>query len=236
MFNLLKEVLMKIKIMSLFLLVFTLLGCNSLKRQIDLAKQREPKFKVDLKSPKVPIGSVEAQLDRAFLGLKKIKVNVTYSPVEDAVCLEFKRNTVTNYQFYNKANRAVLLEAFDKYLEDYNGRNLVNSKKTRNIYGSDEGYLIWKITKVSNQYHDNVDFSFGYLFMEKSPFFTITQGEAEFVNIFSSGENERNGEFPLFLTIAQATELASYFNPDFLRSLTKIPSESFDSKINYEEY
>jgi len=227
---------MKLKIMSLFLLVFTFLGCNSFKRQIDLARQREPKFKVDLKSPKVPIGSIEAQLDRVFFGLKKIKINVTYSPVEDAVCLEFKRNTITNYQFYNRANRAAFLKAFDKYLDDYNGRNLVNNKTTKNIYGSDEGYLIWKITKVSSQYHDNIDYSFGYLFREKSPFFTITQGEAEFDDIFSSKENEKNGEFQLFFTIAQATDLANYFDPDFLRNLTRIPSDAIDSKINYEEY
>jgi len=227
---------MKIKIISIFLLVFTLIGCNSIKRQIEIARQREPKFKVDLKSPKVPVGSVEAQLDRALFGLRKIKVNVTYSPIEDAVCLEFKRNTVTNYQFYNRSGRTALKKAFEQYLDDYNNRNLVNNKTTKNIYGSEEGYLIWKLTRVSSQYYDNVDFSFGYLFREKSPFFTITQGEAEFNDIFSSKENPRNAEFQLFFTIAQATELAKYFDSDSLKGLTNIPSEMMDSNINYEEY
>jgi len=239
MLTLLREVFMKIKIISLFLLVFALFGCNSFKKQIDIAKQREPKFKVELKSPKVPAGSVEAQLEKMFFGLKKVKVNVTYSPVEDALCLEFKRNTVTNYQFYNRSNRAAFLKALEKYLDDYDSRNLVNNKTTKKIYGSDEGFLIWKITKVSAQYRDNIDFSFGYLFKEKSPFFTITQGEAEFEDIFASTETERynkNGEFQLFFTRAQAMDLAVYFDPEFLQNLTSIPSGAVDSRINYEEY
>ncbi|MDR2597076.1 MAG: hypothetical protein LBC76_07135 [Treponema sp.] len=231
---------MKIKIISLLLLVFALFGCNSFKKQIDIAKQREPKFKVELKSPKLSVGSVEAQLEKMFFGLKKVKVDVTYSPIEDALCLEFKRNTVTNYQFYNRSNRAAFLKALEKYLEDYDNRNLVNNKTTKKIYGSDEGYLIWKITRVSSQYHDNVDFSFGYLFKEKSPFFTITQGEAEFDDIFASTEAEKfktNGEFQLFFTRAQAMDLAAYFDPEFLQKMTTtFSSGEIDSKINYEEY
>jgi len=230
---------MKIKIMSLFLLVFTLIGCSSIKKQIQIASQKEPKFKVDLKSPKVSAGSVEAQLQGMFMGLKKVKVNVTYSPTEDALCLDFKRNTVTNYQFYSKSNRAVFLKALESYIDDFESKNLVNNKTTKNKYGSDEGYLIWKLTKVSDQYRASVDFSFGYLFKEKSPFFTITQGEALYENIFANTESERyssNGEFQLFFTRAQAMELAAYFDPQYLRNLTNLPSSSIDSNINYESY
>jgi hypothetical protein len=229
---------MKIKIIPLFFLVFMLIGCSSIKKQIDIAKQREVKFKVDLKSPKVPIGTVEAQLDRAFMGLKKVSVKVTYSPTEDATCLEFKRNTVTNYQFFNRSNRNAFLKALEKYIEDYEAKKLIDKKITRKQYGSDEGYLIWKITKVSDQYHANMDFSFGYLFREKSPFFTVTQGEAVYENIFAYTEEERyltNGEFQLFFTRAQAMELATYFDQQFLRDLTNGP-ESIDSNIYYESY
>jgi hypothetical protein len=239
MFNLVREVYMKIKVMLLLLLVFTFIGCKTIKKQIEIAGQREPKFKVSLKSPKVQIGQVEAQLERTFLGLKKIKINVTYSPVEDAVCLEFKRNTVTNYQFYKRSNRNAFLKALERYLNDYDNRNLINNKTTKGQYGSDEGYLIWKITKVSNQYNANIDFSFGYLFKEKSPFFTITQGEAIYEDIFAKSQNEKfntNGEFQLFFTRAQVMELADYFDPIFLLNLTNISAESIDSNINYEEY
>jgi hypothetical protein len=232
---------MKIKIISLLLLVFTVIGCKTIKRQIEIAEQREPKFKATLRSPKVSVGQVEAQLDRSLFGLKKLKVNVTYSPVEDALCIEFKRNTVTNYQFYNRTNRSDFLKALEKYIDDYDNRNLVNNNKTtKKQYGdSDEGYLIWKLTKVSEQYYANIDFSFGYLFKEKSPFFTITQGEAIFENIFAKTKDEKintNGEFQLFFTRAQALDLANYFDPEFIQNLTNYSNASIDSNVNYESY
>jgi len=225
--------------MLLFLIAFTFAACQSIKKQIEIAGQREEKFKVDMKSPKIQVGSVEMQLDRALFGLKKTTVNVSYSPVEDAVCLEFKRNTITNYQFFNKANRTAYLNALEKYLEDYDNRKLADKKTTKQQYGSDEGYLIWKVTKVSNQFSSNVDFSFGYKFKEKSPFFTITQGEAVFEEDFSVRNSEKyttNGEFQLFFTRAQATELAAFFDQQFIRSMNTQERQSFDPNINYESY
>jgi len=230
---------MKIKIMSFLLLVFLLAGCKTFKKEVELAKQRQPKFKVDLRSLKVPVGTVEAQLDGQFSGLKKVNINVTYSPVEDAVCLEFKRNTITNYQFYDKSCRTAFLQALDKYTEEFDGKKLINSKKTKDQYGNAEGYLIWKLTKVSEQYHDNLDFSFGYLFKEKSPFFTVTQGEVIFENLFAKRTDDKyytNGEFQLFFTRAQSMELAAFFDQQFLRGLTNVTPASIDQSIDYEVY
>lgn len=231
---------MKIKILSLLLLVFILSGCASIKKQIELKGQKEVKFTVEMKSQKIPVGTVEAQLDTAFLGLKKVGINVSYSPVEDALCLEFKRNTVTNYQFFPRAGRTAFLDAVVKYEQDYNERNLVVNKTTKKQYGSQEGYLIWKLAKISEQYKDNVDFSFGYLFKEKSPFFTITQGPAVYEDIFASKNKNRtmkNGEFQLYFTRAQSMELAAYFDQQFLRSLTTIPEPvTINQKIDYEAY
>jgi len=230
---------MKIVKMSLLLLVLVFFGCSSFKREVELAKNREPKFKVDMKSPKVPVGTVEAQLDGSISGLKKVNINVSYSPVEDAVCLEFKRNTITNYQFFDRPGRSAFLKALEKYTEDFDSKNLVNNKKTKNQYGNTEGYLIWKLTKISDQNRDNVDFSFGYLFREKSPFFTITQGEAVFEDIFAKDSSDKiktNGEFQLFFTRAQSMELAAYFDQQYLRSLTNIRQETLDPNISYENY
>jgi hypothetical protein len=231
---------MKMRIMPLLLLVLMLGGCASIKRQVELAGQREAKFKVEMKSPKVPVGTVEAQLEGMFAGLKKVNINVTYSPVEDAVCLEFKRNTVTNYQFYDRAGRAAYLKALDNYNEDFDGRNLVSSKKTKNQYGDTVGYLIWKLTRVSEQNHDSVDFSFGYLFKERSPFFTITQGEVIFEDIFAKRASDKyitNGEFQLFFTRAQSMELAAFFDQKFISALTTIkPEVIVDQNITYENY
>jgi hypothetical protein len=230
---------MKIKLISLLLLVLILGGCSSLKREVALARAKEPKFKVEMKSPKVPVGTVEAQLLGALTGLKKVVVKVTYSPVEDAICLEFKRNTITNYQFFNKENRAVFLKSLEKYTEDFDGRKLVDNKKTKDQYGNTEGYLIWKVTKVSEQIRDSVEFSFGYLFKERSPFFTITQGEVIFEDVFAKNSNEKfltNGEFQLFFTRAQSMELAAYFDQKFLSGLTNIRPETLDQSINYESY
>jgi hypothetical protein len=229
---------MKIKVMSLILLVLVLAGCSSIKKQVALAEQREIKFKVDMKSPKLKVGTVEAQLLGPLMGLKKVSINVTYSPVEDAVGLEFKRNTITNYQFFSKENRTVFLKALQNYSEDFDGRNLVENKTTVNKYGTTTGYLIWKLTKVSEQNRDGVDFSFGYLFKEKSPFFTITQGEVVFEDIFANSDEKykTNGEFQLFFTRAQSAELAACFDQNRLNGLTNIRQETLDPNVSYESY
>jgi len=239
MLNLLREVFMKVVKMSFLLFILIFVGCSSIKKEVELAKNREVKFKVDMKSPKVPVGTVEAQLDGAIMGLKKVNINVSYSPVEDAVCLEFKRNTITNYQFFDRPGRTAFLKALEKYTDDFEGKNLVNNKKTKYQYGNTEGYLIWKVTKVSEQNRDNVDFSFGYLFKERSPFFTITQGEVVFDEIFAKNNSEKiktNGEFQLFFTRAQSMELAAYFDQQFLRSLTNIRQDTLNPNIDYENY
>jgi hypothetical protein len=228
---------MKIKILLLLLVIFAFTGCKTIKRQI--SEKKEPKFKVEMKSPKVSVGKVEAQLEGMFLRLKKVNVNVTYSPIEDAVCLEFKRNTITNYQFFSRENRAAFLKALENYTGDFDGHNLVSDKKTKFQYGNTEGYLIWKLTKISEQIRDSVEFSFGYLFKEKSPFFTITQGEVIYEDIFAQNSNDKyltNGEFQLFFTRAQSMELAAFFDQQFLNGLTKIRPDSIDENINYESY
>jgi hypothetical protein len=171
--------------------------------------------------------------------LKKVVITVSYSPYEDAVCLEFKRNTITNYQYFSRENRTAFLKALDNYTEDFDGRKLVNNKNTKFQYGKSEGYLIWKLTKVSDQKYGNLDFSFGYLFKEGSPFFTITQGAVTYENIFARRKSEkysRNGEFQLFFTRAQSVELAAFFDQQFLRGLSNLTPETFDPNIVYESY
>jgi len=228
------------KKMPLLLLILVLSGCSSIKKQIELNKLKEVKYKVELKSPKIPIGDAEAQVTTAFMGLKKVALKVSYSPAEDALCLEYKRNTVTYYQFFPKASRVLFLEAVDKYSQDYSDKKLVSSKTSKKQYGSKEGYLIWKLAKVSQSYSDNIDFYFGYMFKEKSPFFTITQGEAYSENLFAD-KNERNartsGEIQLYFTRTQSMELAVYFEQQFLQSLTAAPEPGkTDSNVTYEAY
>lgn len=227
-----------IKIMLLLLLVFTLGGCKSLKRQI--TQQREVKFNVDMKSAKLPIGTVETQLDRSLLGLKKTNASVTYFPVEDAVCLEFKRNTVTNYQFWNRPARTAFIKALESYIEEFDERELIRNRSTITKYGGEEGFIVWKASRVSAEYKTNVDFNLGYSFKDGSPFFVVKQGEAVYEDIFATNSNEKyitNGEFMMFYTRAQAMELAAYFDQQFLRSHTNLRDPaSIDPNVRYEVY
>jgi len=214
-----------IKIIPIILIVLTLSTCAFFRKEMLLAEQKEEKFTVDLNSRQEPAGEFDAQFVNGlnpFSGLKISNVTVSYFPVEDAVCLKFKYSLDNYYQFWSREAREVFIEALDKYNEDFLAQNLVRKKAydTKIKYGTADGYLTWQQYKISLMAKANMQFLFGYTFKEKAPFFTITQGEALYQDPSKDKKrNKRLGEIPMYLTRAQAAELAALFDQKFLRSL-----------------
>jgi len=213
------------KIISVLLLVLSLNSCALFKKQVELAGQKKAPFTVDLRSVQVQAGETGVQLDSSvpLMPLRKVDVSVIYFPDEDAVCLQYKINSNTFYQFWDRDGRDAFVKALDKYNEDFQDKNLRanRSGRTKNQYGAAEGYLIWQSGMFGVQAKDNMDLELGYYFREKAPFFTVTQGEAQFENYLDDENKDMiSGERPMFFTRSQAAEVAAFFDQEFLDNIT----------------
>ncbi|MDR0319933.1 MAG: hypothetical protein LBI28_00380 [Treponema sp.] len=176
-----------------------------------------------MNSRQIEIGEIEAQFNPPLsLGtLKKENVKVLYFPQEDAVCLQYKHEFVTYHQFWSAHGRRTFAAALAKYNEDYDARNLnaKGGRRTRSTYGSVKGYLIWQMFSFTVQARANMNLGMGYEFKERSPYFTINQGVAEYREEISRDNNKNSPIIALYFTRAQAAELAALFDPAFLREL-----------------
>jgi len=212
------------KIVTLLLIVLSLNSCAFFRKHAELAEQKKPPFTVELKSPQVPVGKIEAQFNRAFPapGIRKNDVNVIYFPEEDAVCLQYRLNTYTYHQFWHSAGREAFLTALNNYNKDFDGQRLRNrNTRTKNQYGTvEECYLTWQMGSLTQLAKGNVEIELGYYFRDDSPFFAITQMESYFENpSLNKEDDDISPEIPMFFTKAQAEELAALFSQDYLSSI-----------------
>ena len=204
---------MKVLLPLAVILVFT--ACASRPRPND-------KFIVELSSPRLPAGEIETQIDRAFplIGLKKIIVDVSYYPYDDAVCLRYRSDFFNYYQFWSKAGREVFLSALEKYNVDYSARDLAaKNRKSKKTYGGTEGYLIWQMYSLTRRAQANMDMELGYAFKDNSPYYAVTQKLASYIDNINKENNMNSQEITMYFTRAQAQELATLFDQDFLRGL-----------------
>jgi hypothetical protein len=217
------------KALPLFLIIVTVAAmtasCTFVKKQVAIKRNMEKPLNVSLSSPNFQAGETEAQFDSPFpmAPLRKTGVKIAYFPFEDAVCLQYRIDMINFYQFWDRPGRETFKKALDDYNRDYDAKKLRSNRsgKTRSLYGEAGGFLIWQTGNFTRQLRGNMDMTLGYYFRERSPFFTITQGEAQFED-FTQNEDEvvsYSGERPVFLTRAQAGEIAEAFDQEFLMSL-----------------
>jgi hypothetical protein len=218
-------------------LIFSLLlsVCSS-------AKIKEEPFTVDFDSPKIPAGVLETHLD-GFLNigsLRKVDVTIEYFPREDAVCLQYRIDFMTYYQYWSKEGRAEYLRALEQYKEDYTLRNLSpkGSRKTKRQYGRVEAYLIWQAASYTVRAKANTWVELGYdiknVSNNRASFFTLYQKEAVFENEMAKNERRGTKNMLIYLTRAQADELAAFFDQDFLKGLAggKIGSPAVNTELD----
>jgi len=222
---------MKIKNISIFFLAFalsalTLNSCAFIDKHARAAAAAKEKFTVNVNSPYITAGNIEAQFNRAFPlpGVSKENIAVIYYPFDDAVCLQFKSNFISYQQFWDRRGRIAYLSALEKYNQDFTNQKLKsrNNNKTKNLYGRiDESFLIWYMHRYSTTYSGNMGVELGYYFRDNSPFFAVTLLEADYISpTFDKEKNSSSPVIPIFFTRAQAEELAQMFDQDFLTSIT----------------
>lgn len=207
---------------KIYLLFALILSCFVFISACVTTETKE-KFTVDLRSPQIPIGDIEAQFNTfmSFGGLKKHLVTLIYFPREDAVCLQYRREFTTYHQFWSKSGRQAFIDALVNYNTSYNERTLVpQNRRTIRNFGSVESYLYWQMYKFTVQAKSNVKLELGYQFKDNSPYFSIYQREAEFKEEMTRDLNRNSPAITLYFTRAQAAELAEKFDTAYLRELT----------------
>jgi len=219
------------KLIYLLLIVLVLSACASTGEK----KEEVEVFKVDLKSQNIPLGEIEVQLP-PLMGLGKIKkivIPVLYFPREDAVCLQYKKDFITYHQFWNKKGRQDFINALAMYNEEYDSRTLkVNSgRKEKQAYGITQGYLTWQQFSFSILAKAPMDIQLGYTFKERTPYFLVSQLEADYIDPMTRDQNRRSLVIPFFFTRAQAANLEVLFDQSILNGFIQ---EHFD-KINTED-
>jgi hypothetical protein len=203
-------------------------------------REKPEEFIVDLDSSKIEIGEIEAQFDRLFSigGLKKVAVAVSYFPAEDAVCLKYKSDLMTYYQFWSRTGREAYINSLERYNEDYTERNLDRKeRRTKQKYGVVQGYLIWQLHRFAVKARGNMNVELGYAFNERSPYFTVNQREALYKDPIQESENRESLIITMFFTRAQAEELTALFNQEFLDGLASPDSgRTLTPGIDRDEY
>jgi len=213
------------KVLPVLFVVLTFSSCAFVKNRIAIAANKEKPFTVSLSSPNFQAGESEAQFDSPFplAPLRKADVKISYFPFEDAVCLQYRIDMINFYQFWDRPGREIFKKALDEYNKEYEAKKLRSNRsgKTRSLYGQAQGFLIWQTGSFTRQLRGNMNMELGYYFREKSPFFTVTQGEAQYEDLSQNDENvlSYSGERPVFFTRAQAAEIVKAFDQDYLMSL-----------------
>jgi len=196
------------KVLIILALSVIISACNTTKSKVN------EDFTVNLKSPQVTIGEVEMQFE-TLMGIGKLKkqnVNVLYFPKEDVVCLVYKFEYFTFNQFWNRKGRLNFINALQKYNEDYEAHNLQNNNnKSQKKYGIVRSYLVWQLASFTVQADGNMNIELGYTFKDKSPYFSVHQRSAVYLDDKSRDRNKSSPELTMFFTRAQAAELSSIF-------------------------
>ena len=207
---------MQYKSMKCFLNIFILTFCSAFLFAAckTNAGIKQPDFSVNLDSQNRVIGEVELQLDPYFgMGkLRKRTIVVSFYPRDNVVRLHVKKDLFNFYQFWSRTGRLFFINALRLYNDDYEQRNLErNDRKAKSKYGTARGYLIWQQLKFMTKASGNSDVDLGYVFKDRSPYFSVSQHSVKYIDNMSSDENRESGVINLYFTRAQAEKLAELF-------------------------
>jgi len=194
------------KLLIILALCLTISACNTTNRV------KNEDFTVKMNSQQVTIGEIEAQFE-TMMGLGKLKkqsISVLYFPKEDVVCLKYRFELYTFHQFWNKKGRLNFISALQKYNEDY-ASNLQKNSRSQFKYGIVRSYLVWQMLSFTVQARGNMNIELGYTFKDKSPYFSLHQRNAEYIDDKSRDNNKTSPNITIYFTRAQAAELSTLF-------------------------
>jgi hypothetical protein len=170
----------------------------------------------------ISVGAVSGQFQKMLSSsLEKKDINVYFMPRTDEVYLEFKYQTLTFRQYWEKTDRLKFVTALEGYKKDYAARALkLKGARARRVYGNFEGKTEWGQVNTSFLMNSRAfpNMELGYQFKKESPYFTMNMQAA--LDVLNLGDGlERNSlDVMIYLTRAQGDELAALFDQQYLLS------------------
>lgn len=195
-------------------MVFLVLSCTSSE-----PANRYPNMVANVDP--ISAGTVEAQFDRLFSSkLNKAEIEVIFHPRLNAVALEFRYEMIRYRQFWDEAARKQFIEALGSYKIDYEARNLTNRyRKTSSIYGRTRGRLEWETFRLARTRVSRPVIELGYRFRMDSPYFATLMRSAKEQDAPTGETPMDSQQIIMYLTRAQADELARLFDQTLLVGL-----------------
>jgi hypothetical protein len=196
----------------------------------------------------IALGKVSISFEKFFssdLALNE-EVSVTFEPRTDLVYIEFKYQSVSYRQYWDRKARLLFNAALNHYKEDYSAKTLVKSpNKTQAIYGKFDGVCRWgQFSKMINS-KSFPRMELGYAFSRKgSPYFTVLQREAKDTTAGDSMGERTSLRVKTYFTRIQGDTLAVYFDNAYLEALIwpngrrgdEAPTEDYEEAgADYEE-
>ncbi|MDR2370029.1 MAG: hypothetical protein LBD71_00995 [Treponema sp.] len=218
---------MKTVMVSVFLFTVLFFSCGTARPHPDMIADVDP----------VSLGTIELELEK-FLSsaLEKKEATVVFVPRTDSVYLQFRFQTVTYRQYWDRSGRAMFKAALARYKDDYDARNLgLKPAKASRAYGQLKGYTEWGQLNVavflSGKAYPRMEL--GYRFNNGSPYLTVLQRRADDEGLAAT-ESRESLNIRTYFTRAQATELVNLFEQDYLLSV--LPAAALDKRIPVDSY
>jgi hypothetical protein len=200
--------------------LFLLISCNTFERRAATIRASHPNFIADMDP--ISVGAIFGQFQRMLSSsLEGKDINVYFMPRTDEVYLEFKYQTLTFRQYWEKADRLKFITALERYKKDYAARALkLKGARARRAYGSFDGKTEWGQVNTSFLMNSRAfpNMELGYQFKKKNPYFTVYMQAAPDVLNLGDGYERDSLSVMLYLNRAQGDELLALFNQQYLLS------------------
>jgi hypothetical protein len=167
----------------------------------------------------VRLGAVESGFSDLLGKIQQRTVEIYFDPRKNSVYLDFRYETVKNRQHWSLESRQKYMAALSRYEDDFTGKKLdrsASTARTRRVYGKIKSTAEWG--QFALNYRTDIDLSAGYIIKGTKGYFTISQPSGADIETANSDEPRSSQNITMYLSRAQAAEIAKYFDQEFLMS------------------
>lgn len=125
------------------------------------------------------------------------------------------------YIYMNDSARKVLAENVEKYIEDFEKRNLKNRGKNYKVYGELPIRLEWGSVPSMTDSYGKGQLQCGYKFYKNSPYFTLTVWPVKNLETRKAAATSKSVRIQYYFTKAQAKKLAELLSDENLSEVLK---------------
>jgi hypothetical protein len=141
----------------------------------------------------------------------KVTASLVYDKTENTAGIQYRSNLGGYNLLMNEATRRVLADAVKQYLSDFD--NKILSRKTRasyKVYGEYPCRIEWGMFAQAASNYADTKMQMGYMFKNKSPYFTLTVWETKNSRYQVTTSNDEDLQTTyIFMTKEQAQDLCS---------------------------